>query len=72
MAKIEKIGNMQVIDNKEDMFFLFSYDFYGLYRVWVRKEKINHWEKFNAFPTAFSLKNIAVSFYALVELMGKK
>lgn len=23
MAKIEKIGNIQVIDNKEDMFFYF-------------------------------------------------
>ncbi len=39
MAKIEKIGNIQVIDNKEDMFFLFSYDFYGLYRVWVLKRR---------------------------------
>lgn len=35
MAKMEKIGNMQVVDNKENNFF--SYDFYALYRVWVLK-----------------------------------
>ena len=36
MAKMEKIRNSQIADNKENKFFLFSYDFCGLYRVWVQ------------------------------------
>ena len=40
MAKIEnnrKYSSCLII--KEDKFLLFSYDFYGLYRVWVLKRR---------------------------------
>lgn len=30
---------MQMTDNKENKFFCFSYDFCGLYRVWVQEKK---------------------------------
>ena len=36
---MEKTGDVQMVDNEENKLFLFSCDFYGLYRVWVRKEK---------------------------------
>ena len=42
MAKMEKIRKMQIADNKENKFFCFSYDFYALYRVWVRKERLSN------------------------------
>ena len=37
MAKIEKIGNIQVIDNKEDKFFCFPMISMALYQVWVQE-----------------------------------
>lgn len=36
---MEKIGNMQIVDNKENKFFCFPNDFYGLYRVWVQEDE---------------------------------
>lgn len=34
---MEKIGNMQIADNKEDIFFYFPIISMGLYRVWVQE-----------------------------------
>lgn len=41
MAKMEKIGNMQVIDNKVDSFFCFPMISMVLYRVWVPRKAKN-------------------------------
>ena len=36
MAKIEKIGNIQIVDNKEDKFFYFPMISMACTGIWVR------------------------------------
>ena len=48
---------MQIIDNKEDKFFYFSYDFYALYRVWVLQKKLSGYVSLSFFIVSGNIKS---------------
>ena len=68
---MEKIGNMQITDNKENKLLLFSYDFYDLYRVWVlKRRKLKNSLRFSFMSLV--TRWFAVFYQLFIELLSFK